>query len=453
MFTKKSNVVDEDGHNLLTCDLFTEAELDFATDADIRDTIRRLAAHKLTDTPGDFELRETAFGFNHEPHGLLMDPALDAIVDPVSHYAHDWMHAMVVNGVFNTIVFLLCMDISNAGMHDIWGRFHAYVKLWCWPARAGNGSKHYSDIFNPKRATSSKKAKHLKCSASDCLSIYAVMAFYIQVVVIPSGLCRAACLAFLGCADLLDMLMCVNLGFVTEDMLREAVHKLLERCVQAGWTDYMHMKFHWMLHFASELTNFGCMLSCFVHERRHKLVKRYASLLLNTSAYERSVLSEVICQHLADLAEPDSYTDKVGLVGSHAAKQTMISFLSDALVMPLTPDIVHTSYRAQIQSSICNKGDVVLVQSTHDAAEMLAGEIWFHAEVDGICMSLISMWYARDDDGWVAPFVVEFWKKTPNPILTPTDDILAVCIWKMSGEYVQTLLPYQFRSRRGERRR
>ena len=49
--------------------MYSEADLDFATDDDVRGAMRRLEGY--VDDP-DFELRQQACGFRFEPHGLLM---------------------------------------------------------------------------------------------------------------------------------------------------------------------------------------------------------------------------------------------------------------------------------------------------------------------------------------------------------------------------------------------
>lgn len=54
LVSEKSEVICEDGTNLLTCSIIHEHELDFATDADIRGSVRRLAALKVTDAIGVF---------------------------------------------------------------------------------------------------------------------------------------------------------------------------------------------------------------------------------------------------------------------------------------------------------------------------------------------------------------------------------------------------------------
>ena len=93
MMALESDVIDpETGQAILTQSVIFEHELDFATDADIRDTIARLAAKKLELTAPLFKKWETAVGFNFEPHGLLFDELLAPVIKPCSHYClSEWI--------------------------------------------------------------------------------------------------------------------------------------------------------------------------------------------------------------------------------------------------------------------------------------------------------------------------------------------------------------------------
>ena len=54
LIASKSGLVDEDGTDLLCADIMHERDIDFATSADIRGSVRRLAAYKATESAGDF---------------------------------------------------------------------------------------------------------------------------------------------------------------------------------------------------------------------------------------------------------------------------------------------------------------------------------------------------------------------------------------------------------------
>ena len=90
----KSGILSEDNYEdgvttrteILAVSKVRACELDFAEDEDVRGSVRRLAAFKLTDRIGDFKIREQSFGLNHCEANMLLDPELDDIVFPVSHF-------------------------------------------------------------------------------------------------------------------------------------------------------------------------------------------------------------------------------------------------------------------------------------------------------------------------------------------------------------------------------
>jgi hypothetical protein len=197
LFAINTDVVDsETGDTLLAASLLFEHELDFATDADISGTIARLAQNKAVMPAVLFAKWEQCVGFNYEPHGLLLDTNLQSIVQPVSHYCHDWMHCVLVNGVFNTIMYLMLCSLKSAKFlgGQIYPHLYNYVSLWILPC-SRQGSR-LQDIFNAKREDSNTRAKKFKCQASDGLGLYPILAYFIQAVVLPANVCVAECIAF-----------------------------------------------------------------------------------------------------------------------------------------------------------------------------------------------------------------------------------------------------------------
>ena len=47
----------------------------------------------------------------------------------------------------------------------------------------------------------------------------------------------------------------------------------------------MSPKFHWVAHFPLHLERLGTLISCLVHERKHKTIKRYADDIHNISLW------------------------------------------------------------------------------------------------------------------------------------------------------------------------
>ena len=89
------------------------------------------------------------------------------------------MHALVVSGVFDTVMFLLLVALQTAGLFGgkIYDTFFNYVSLWVLPA-----GKHTAIhmLFTRKKADSNKRAKTFKCQASDAFGVYPIMIFSIS---------------------------------------------------------------------------------------------------------------------------------------------------------------------------------------------------------------------------------------------------------------------------------
>ena len=269
LVARDSGVMDEDGDNLLVGNLLHRNDLDFATDEEIIDTVMRLAADRANMSAATFALREQACGFNDRKYNMMKQPCLRGVVRPRTIFCHDWCHAIGVHGVFQKVVYLLLTALVQDGLRDAWEQFSAYLGMWTWPMRLCVNAKRCADIFKGKRKESSKDAKAIKCTASDVLHIHGILACFVQLVLVRARWCERECLAFLSLADIIDLLVAWPLGIVSMAAVRAAVDKFLLSCEACGWREHMHPKFHWLIHLGPHL------LSCFVHERKHRMVKRY----------------------------------------------------------------------------------------------------------------------------------------------------------------------------------
>lgn len=290
-YARDSGLVGDAEESILTCASVFGHEMDFATDDDVRGTVRRLAGFKPILEPKLFKLREMACGSNHNKYSMLLNPALDNILQPVSNYAHDWMHAMVVNGVWNTMRWLLIMALVSSGISDAAQQIGAYVRMWTLPRRVSVNAGKLADAFSATRWKSSANAKHFKCTASEKISMYAIIKIIVVSVFLRAGVCVAECQAYVDCCDVLDLLCSQQHGCVTGRQMCDVIDKFLWSCVRARFRNFMHPKFHWTIHFAIELQRFGFLLTCWVHERKHRMVKRFCQEMKNTVAYEISILS------------------------------------------------------------------------------------------------------------------------------------------------------------------
>ena len=54
--------------------------------------------------------------------------------------------------------------------------------------------------------------------------------------------------------------------------------------------------------------------TCWVHERKHKVAKRYGADSRNTRIYGLSVLSECVSHQLVEVLDPDAFDVSVGII-------------------------------------------------------------------------------------------------------------------------------------------
>ena len=94
-------------------------------------------------------------------------------------------------------------------------------------------------------------------------------------------------------------------------------------------------KFHWMLHFGDYADRFKNLISCWPLERKHKTPKEYGCDVRNTRTYEKTILHEVVCDHIATLLNPDTFNFvRVGLHKPQNATKNVLAWLAELLEVP-----------------------------------------------------------------------------------------------------------------------
>ena len=448
LYTATSEIAngEDDEENILTCSLLKERDLDFATDEDIRGTVRRLAHFAATVEKKTLVMREQAAGFNHHPFNMLLDPALDDVLKPISHFAHDWMHTFCVHGVWNTILFLMLQAAIACGVKDAPRQLETYVSQWTVPLRLGlHTPERLCDTFSKSRWKSSKAAKYMKCTASDALSVYSIVACYVHAVFLRAGRAPLACKAYLAVCDVLDLLVAVPRGVVTPEMLSDAIDVMLNACIAAGWTDNMPPKFHWCIHLPHELRRFLTLLSCWVHERKHRMVKRYSNDVHNTKTFEKTILSEVTCHHFSELVSESKFELIAGLVPPiRAAGARMVAFLKGEFQLGAAAVRYTTSTKARVSKfEVCWQRDVVLY---HDDGKLICGEVFFFAACNDISVALISAWQLESEDIGQGSITARI--EDGNAMLVPIDSIETSCTYRRKSDgRAQVIVPSIFRGR------
>lgn len=205
----------------------------------------------------------------------------------------------------------------------------------------------------------------------------------------------------------------------------------------------MHPKFHWLNHFPTHLYNHTFLVSCWVHERLHRMSKRYGNDIRNTIHFDKSLLKQVLNEVLAKLKEPGLFDVGVGLVKPAKATKKAIALLTQVFKMPISVQNCTISRVARIRFGSCCRKDVVFIESHSEGSFVECGEVWLHAEAMGCCISIVSMWSMIDHD---KPKGLVTWRKVDNPVVVATADLLSSVVYRaLKDSVVATLVPIQLR--------
>ena len=159
----------------------TEAAVPFTSDEDVKSAARRLCYWKDKEGPTAFTRRQQMMGMTYMQHNLLTMMHLDSIIHPCSQFMHDWMHGLFSSGVFNLVFNLLLCTLEDRGKKQLYPLLEEYVSHWNWPRRLGPNP--CGTIFDSSRREGNRKACKFRCEASEGLSVYPVLAYWVSAVV------------------------------------------------------------------------------------------------------------------------------------------------------------------------------------------------------------------------------------------------------------------------------
>lgn len=390
LFTEASNVVESDGTRLLRCNCIRLEELIPMTGVDLRTNARFLAGQVGEMRVEDFRELQQSIGLTHHPHALLLDRELDTIFDPCEVYQHDPMHGLFNDGAVNLVVYLLFEHFIGAGMTNIYQVFANYVSMWKWPKRVHAGG--LDEIFSDARADKHRKAQHIKCQASDLLSIMSVLAHFTRSVLLRHAVDNGVtvCRAFLALARVCELINDTSRIEVKPEKLLADVYRFLDLFVAAWGFEWLTPKLHWMLHYSEALQKNKRLFNCFCLERKHRTAKRYAEMVTNITKHSsKNILQEILCHQLSRCKESYTFCFDVGLISGRPAPPRARRNILMACAGDLEDDVeINVALQSRINAlEACSAGDVVLVQA--DSDRVLVAKVGQHFDLAGMPLSLI----------------------------------------------------------------
>ena len=268
-----------------------------ATDESIWKTWDNLAAKQGTLTKTAFAELEKASGFTYHPDALLSDKRLRRYVTPASAYTMDWLHNFLANGTASVEITLFL----GACKRQLGIAYEHLDKLvgadWAYPA---SRSQHKVDA-SFSAAADKHSDSGFRGTGSQVLMLYPVLRFLALKTVLPSKCLDDSCHSFLAMCDLLDVCLQVRAGSSSSAEMVASIQKHFEMHKTAYGNEYIKPKHHFAFHNALGKQEGDVWIDCFVHERKHQVVKQAASMVKNTSKYECSVLGRVLLEQQRQL--------------------------------------------------------------------------------------------------------------------------------------------------------
>ena len=413
LFTVDSQLADEDGTGMVSCAVIELDKLISENSEDLRGKARFLEYHRNS---RDFNQLEQSLGVTYHPKMFLLDRYLDKYVDVVDVFFTDWMHSFFfVDGIFNITVYLLFEAFLP---RPIYKTFHDFLQSWVWPAKLNKSATYMAEIFARERMTSSRKAKHIKCQASDGWSLLQPLYVFTTQVLLTLGTCDAECNVLLAMVEMIDIIASTPKHRTEPSTVLAAVHKFLDLYVKAWGFEWTTPKSHWPLHFAEFLQKmheimsansdeWGWLPNCFTLERKHKLGKRYATERMNlTRMKSGGLISEVLCQHMSDLQDAPSFEQ--GLVNGHTATKAVKARILSVLELGRDTIVNVSRHSWHSNTSYSSTGDFVFFKD-ESSSNIRAGKVQLHFEVAEIHISIIEVYelVSRRDNYFV-------WKPVAN---------------------------------------
>ena len=361
------------------------SKLKLHTDDTVIAIAKQLQARSAIEGKTRFVTTQKQLGFTYSPGMITLDPVTTTIYKPISALVWDWMHCMLIDGVFAITVGRMMADLRPR--HVTYQALADFVQKWRWPRRIGDRGASGEDIFTSSKIEKYYKEQRFKTSASEALSLYPVMAAFVDQPHIDA-LRAPSITCFRLCCDILDALQSVSRSKCTPEELADRIlrfMRLFKACFGEG---DMTSKFHYMLHIPKQYKTHGILFPCFVHERKHRELKRFASAITNTSIdFERSLLEEITNHHMMTLRDSTFCLGPQLIRESKKPNPKVI----EVLLATFGPDaqIAVASQARFNEWGILAKDDVVLLRVE---GATRAGRIFLCAEVDGAIVFGVSVW-------------------------------------------------------------
>ena len=303
---------------------------------------------------------------------------------------------------------------------------HQYVSKWVWPAMHESAAK----VFE----TGSFQAK-----ASQTLSVAPVLAKYMKDVV-PPGAMPEPVSSFILCCKALDMVIASSRGLVGHREYEESVLEHLEAHQKSYGDSWWVYKHHMALHLPDMAQRFG-PLNCFVHERKHKLTKRFCKDHVCKKRPEKALMLQLVAQHFYDMQD---WCLTVGLQDAKPADKSLVEVIHR--LRPGTHTVFASIKATSKEWGLTARGDFVLMGPDRQHS---IGHVYFHVDCDpGTAtasgpLTLIALFLPQrvQRDRKSSQYLIN---DDTRPVLVPTSELKCATTYRRNDDRLTVLWPIDY---------
>ena len=269
------------------------------SDASMFAKIAKLHQSFGTISKGAFEELEKSLGWLYIPSGFMGDGMSNPFeLTPASMIFYDYLHTLFANGVYDVEVGGLMGHLKSVGI--LQGELHEFLKSLTWPSSVASKSITGQMVFRKKQEG------NFKCSESECLGIYMGIRTFLLIKMPQLQEILQVVGSYLALAELIDVLQAVRRGRRKATDLAHSITVYVHAHQQAYSNTLWVPKFHYLQHIAGMISHHEVVVGCFVHERKHRVAKKFAENIRGVGEnFESSILKEVLYMNVQDLSDKD----------------------------------------------------------------------------------------------------------------------------------------------------
>ena len=346
------------------------------------------------------EKRKTEVGFNHVPNGLLSDVSLRRLYMPVQHTIRDWQHTLASDGVGNTLIVEVVRLIGYRGYTA--DQVREFASLVVLPHK-------YGVVQTAWLAPARFKPDTLSSFSSIILTLVPVLMLFLNEFCKADHELTSVVRMFYLFHTILGVL---STGPSEAPKHAEKLRRMISEfhMLYAELTWYLKPKVHHFHHIIDGMMWLGKSLSCFVTERKHRIVKDSALHVFRH--IEHTVLADVINKQC------HQYVQGVDLFKRQ--------FLHQPRSVAGSPD-VRRSVGAVCHCGMLHRGDVCWLRDTR------VGRVVMFYEIDGSIGVEIDIYQFVNDE----PSIVDETRSTRT--FVEVSALVDACTWFQSAPGIITI--------------